>query len=239
MRVLLADDHQIVRQGVRGLLERAGHHVVAEASDGQEALKLARSLSPDIAVLDLSMPLLNGLDAAREMSRLSPEIKTILLTAYTDRAYVLRAMKAGAKGYVLKTDAAEDLMRAIREISRGEMYLSPAIAESVVEAYLAKTDVLVDPLTARERQIVQLIAEGKTTKEAARLLNISVKTAQSHRSHAMKKLEVHEVTGLVRYAINHGLCAAPRDHSMTDPVAPDDRGSRSVTPFELSASLPG
>jgi len=205
MRVLLADDHQIVRQGLRGLLEKAGHQVVGEAADGHEALKLARTLSPEIAVLDLSMPLLNGLDTAREMRRVSPEIKTILLTMHTEKGYVLQAMKVGAKGYVLKTQAAEDLIRAIREISRGEVYLSPGIASSVVDAYLDRTDWAVDPLTSRERQILQLIAEGKTTKEVARLLNISFKTAESHRSHIMKKLDIHEVAGLVRYAIQQGL----------------------------------
>jgi DNA-binding NarL/FixJ family response regulator len=205
MRVLLADDHQIVRQGLRGLLEKAGHVVVGEAADGHDALKQARTLSPEIAVLDLSMPLLNGLDTAREMRRISPEIKTILLTMYTDKHYVLQAMKAGAKGYVLKSQAAEDLIRAIREISRGEVYLSPSVASSVVDAYLDKTDTPLDPLTPRERQILQLIAEGNTTKEVARLLNISFKTAESHRNHIMKKLDIHEVATLVRYAIQQGL----------------------------------
>src|SRR5258708_1672390 len=205
MRVLVADDHQIVRQGLRGLLEKAGHVVVGEAADGHEALRMARSLTPDIAVRDLCMPLLNGLDTAREMRRVSPEIKTILLTMYTDKAYVLQALKVGAKGYVLKTQAAEDLIRAIREISRGEVYLSPGVAASVVDAYLDKTDVPADPLTPRERQILQLIAEGNTTKEVARLLNISFKTAESHRNHVMKKLDIHEVAGLVRYAIQQGL----------------------------------
>jgi two-component system, NarL family, response regulator NreC len=205
MRVLLADDHQIVRQGLRGLLEKAGHVVVGEAADGHEALKLARTLTPDIAVLDLSMPLLNGLDTAREMRRVSPEIKIILLTMYTDKGYVLQALKVGAKGYVLKTQAAEDLIRAIREISRGEVYLSPGVAASVVDAYLDRTDVAVDPLTPRERQVLQLIAEGNTTKEVARQLNISFKTAETHRNHIMKKLDIHDVAGLVRYAIHQGL----------------------------------
>ncbi len=205
MRVLLADDHQIVRQGLRGLLEKAGHEVVGEASDGHEALRLARTLSPDVAVLDLSMPHLNGLDAAREMHRVVPEIKTILLTMFTDKEYVLQAMKAGAKGYVLKTQAAEDLIRAIREISRGEVYLSPGVAASVVEAYLDRSDAPADRLTPRERQILQLIAEGNTTKEVAGLLNISFKTAESHRNHIMKKLDLHDVAGLVRYAVKRGL----------------------------------
>ncbi len=204
-RILLADDHQIFRQGLRGLLEKAGHEVVGEASDGREALKLARSLNPEIAVLDLSMPLLNGLDAATEMRRIGPDIKIILLTMFTDRGYVLQALRTGAKGYVLKTQAAEDLIAAIREISRGEVYLSPGVATSVVDAYLGKNDVEADPLTPRERQILQLVAEGKTTKEIARLLSISFKTAESHRNHMMKKLDIHEVAGLVRYAIRQGL----------------------------------
>jgi two-component system response regulator NreC len=204
-RVLLADDHQIVRQGLRGILVAAGHEVIGEASDGREALKLARTLNPDIAVLDLSMPLLNGLDAAREMRRLAPDIKIILLTMYTDKGYVLQALRAGARGYVLKTQAAEDLISAIREILRGETYLSPGVAASVVDAVLETSNEVADPLTARERQILQLVAEGNTTKEIARLLNVSFKTAESHRNHIMKKLDIHEVAGLVRYAIRRGL----------------------------------
>jgi DNA-binding NarL/FixJ family response regulator len=207
-RLLLADDHHIVRQALRGLLEAAGHEVIGEASDGHEALKLARTLNPDIAVLDLSMPLLNGLDAAREMRRLSPGIRTILLTMHTDKGYVLQALRAGARGYVLKTQAAEDLISAIREILRGETYLSPGVAASVVDAFLENTDETADPLTARERQILQLVAEGNTTKEIARLLNVSFKTAESHRNHIMKKLDIHEVAGLVRYAIRKGLLHA-------------------------------
>jgi two-component system response regulator NreC len=204
-RVLLADDHQIVRQGLRGILVAAGHEVIGEASDGREALKLARTLNPDIAVLDLSMPLLNGLDAAREIRRLAPDIKIILLTMYTDKGYVLQALRAGARGYVLKTQAAEDLISAIREILRGETYLSPGVAASVVDAVLETSNEVADPLTARERQILQLVAEGNTTKEIARLLNVSFKTAESHRNHIMKKLDIHEVAGLVRYAIRRGL----------------------------------
>lgn len=204
-RVLLADDHQIFRQGLRRLLEAAGHEIVGEASDGREALKLARTLCPDIAVLDLSMPLLNGLDAGREMRRFAPEIKIILLTMYTDKGYVLQALRAGARGYVLKTQAAEDLILAIRQILRGETYLSPGVAASVVDAVLENASAAADPLTARERQILQLVAEGNTTKEIARLLNVSFKTAESHRNHIMKKLDIHEVAGLVRYAIRQGL----------------------------------
>lgn len=205
MRVLLADDHQIVREGLRALLEKAGHEVVGEASDGHEACKLARTLKADIAVLDLSMPLLNGMDAAREMRSLSPEVKTIMLSMYPDKRYVLQALKVGAKGYVLKSQAADDLLRAIREVGRGEVYLSPAVAESVVDAYVNKTDVAADPLTPRERQVMQLIAEGSTTKGVANTLNISFKTAESHRNHIMKKLGIHDVVALMRHAIQAGL----------------------------------
>jgi two-component system, NarL family, response regulator NreC len=204
-RVLLADDHQIVREGLRGLLEKSGHEVVAEAADGREVLRLARTLNPDIAVLDMSMPLLNGLDAAYEIQRISPNVKTILLTMYSDKSYVLRALREGVRGYVLKSQASVDLIHAIQEIMRGDVYISPGVAATVVDAYLGKIDVDADPLTPRERQILQLVAEGKTTKEIAALLNVSFKTAESHRNRIMKKLNIHNVTGLVHYAIRSGL----------------------------------
>ena len=204
-RVLLAEDHQIVRQGLRALLEKSGHEVVGEASDGHEACKLAQTLQPGVAVLDLAMPLLNGLDAIREIHRVSPDTRTILLTMYTDRPYVLQALQAGAKGYVLKTQAADDLIRAIQEVLRGAIYLSPGVSRTVVDAFLNKSDVMPDPLTPRERQILQLVAEGKTTKEIAGLLGIRVKTAESHRTRIMKKLDIHQTAGLVRYAIRRGL----------------------------------
>lgn len=205
MRILLADDHRIVREGLRALLEKAGHEVVGEAGDGHEACKLARTLKADIAVLDLSMPHLNGMDAAREMRSLAPEVKTIMLSMYPDKRYVLQALKVGAKGYVLKSQAADDLLRAIREVARGEVYLSPEVAESVVDAYVNKTDIAADPLTPRERQVMQLVAEGSTTKEVAKVLNISFKTAESHRNHIMKKLGIHDVVALMRHAIQAGL----------------------------------
>jgi DNA-binding NarL/FixJ family response regulator len=205
MRVLLADDHRIVREGLRALLEKAGHEVVGEAGDGHEACKLARTLKADIAVLDLSMPLLNGMDAAREIRNLAPKLKTIMLSMYPDKRYVLQALKVGAKGYVLKSQAADDLLRAIREVARGEVYLSPEVAESVVDAYVNKTDVAADPLTPRERQVMQLIAEGSTTKGVANTLNISFKTAESHRNHIMKKLGIHDVVALMRHAIQEGM----------------------------------
>ena len=207
-RVLLADDHQIVREGLRALLERAGHSVVGEAADGREASRLARKLQPDIAVLDLSMPLLNGLDAAREIQRVSPRTRAILLTMYTERPFVLQAMQAGAKGYVLKSQAAEDLIRAIQDVLRGAAYLSPGVAGLLVDAFLQGDGEGDDPLTTREREVLQLVGEGKTTKAIAGVLGISFKTAESHRSRIMKKLDIHETAGLVRYAIRRGLLRA-------------------------------
>lgn len=205
MRILIADDHTMFRQGLRLLLERAGHEIAGEAADGHEARKLARSLNPEIAILDLSMPLLNGIDVARELRSLAPEIKTIMLTMYPDKAYVLQALKVGAKGFVLKAQATDDLIRAIREVSRGEVYLSPEVAASVVDAYLNKNGAASDPLTPRERQVLQLVAEGNSTKESAKLLSISYKTAESHRNRIMKKLKIHDVVALMRYAIQSGL----------------------------------
>jgi len=204
-RVLLADDRQIVRQGLRALLKKAGHSVVGEAADGREACELAQKLQPNVAVLERAMPLLNGLDAIRKIRRVSPKTVTILLTMYTDRPYVLQALQAGAKGCVLKTQAADDLVRAIQEVRRGAVYLSPGVAVGLVDAHLSKEKESKDPLTARERQILQLVAEGKTTKAIGELLGIAFKTAESHRNHIMKKLDIHQTAGLVRYAIRRGL----------------------------------
>ncbi len=205
LRILLADDHQIVRQGLKALLEREGFDVAAEASDGLEAVRLARDLQPDVAILDIAMPLLNGLDAAREVLKGSPRTKAILLTMHAEDHYVLEALRAGVSGYVLKTKAAGDLVQAIREVARGAIYLSPGVSRAVVQAYRAKSDLPPDPLTPRERQVLQLIAEGKRTKEIATLLGVSVKTAESHRTRLMEKLNIHETASLVRYALQRGL----------------------------------
>jgi len=204
-RILLADDHAIVRQGLKALLEREGFAVVAEADDGQAAVRHARERCPDVAVLDFSMPLLNGLDAAVEIIRACPRAKAILLTMHTEDHYVLSALQAGVKGYVVKTQASADLVRAIHEVLRGMMYLSPGISQAVVQAYLAKSEMPRDPLTSREREVLQLVAEGKSTKEVAGLLGISFKTAESHRTRILKKLDLHETAGLVRYAVRRGL----------------------------------
>jgi two-component system, NarL family, response regulator NreC len=204
-RVILADDHVVVRQGLKGLLEREEIQVVGEASDGQEAIALATKFMPDVAVIDIGMPILNGLEAAREVRKASPRTKAILLTRHDEDQYVTEALRAGVKGYVLKNQAATDLVHAIHQVCRGGIYLSPSVSRAVVDAYLSKEEVNPDPLSARERQVIQLIVEGKSTREVAILLGISVKTAESHRARLMQKLDIHETAGLVRYAIRRGL----------------------------------
>jgi two-component system, NarL family, response regulator NreC len=207
IQVLLADDHQIVRQSLKVLLEKEGLKIVGEASNGQEAVRIAESLHPDV-VLDVSMAVLNGIDAAKEIQKVSPQTKTIFLTVHDEDPYLLDALRVGAKGYVVKTHAAENLVQAIREASRGGVYLSPEVSRAVVQAYQNKTELSSEPLSPRERQVLQLIAEGKTTKEVAGVLNISVKTAETHRTRIMEKLDIHETAGLVRYAIRRGLVQA-------------------------------
>ena len=202
-RVLLADDHALIRQGLRALLERQGFQVVSEASDGQEALRSVQSTQPDVAIID--MPVLNGVDAARELKKSAPKTKVILLTQHSEDQYVTESLRAGVRGYVLKSQAGADLVHAIQEVCRGSVYLSPNISRAVVDAYLSKTYVASDPLSGRERQVLQLVGEGKSTKDIAVHLGISVKTAESHRARLMKKLDIHETASLVRYAIRNGL----------------------------------
>jgi two-component system response regulator NreC len=194
-----------VRQGLRDLLERHGFDVVAEAADGREALRLAGDLRPQVVVLDIAMPMLNGLDVARGLLRQPAPPAIVLLTLHREDQYVLEALRAGVQGYVLKNQAPEDLVQAVSEVARGAVYLSPNIAQVVVDAFLHKGGLPADPLSPREREVLQLVAEGKTTKEVAQVLGISVKTADSHRSRLMEKLEIHETAGLVRYAIRRGL----------------------------------
>jgi DNA-binding NarL/FixJ family response regulator len=208
IEVLLADDHQIVRDGMKVFLEREGFKVYAEAQNGQEAVSLALKLQPDVVVLDIAMPILNGLDAAREIIRQAPAMKAILLTMHDDSKYVLEGLRLGVKGFVTKTHAAEDLLQAIRQAMRGTTYVSPELCQAVFQAIQSKGDVGQDPLTPRERQVLQLVAEGKTTKESAELLHTSIKTAETHRAHIMEKLNIHETAGLVRYAIRRGLVRA-------------------------------
>jgi len=204
-RIVLADDHVLVREGLKSLLEREHFQVMAEASDGQEAVKLIETHHPDIAIMDISMPTLNGIDAARAITRSAPKTKVILLTQHEEEQYIHEALEAGVKGYVLKNQVANDLIQAIRQVGRGEFYLSPGISRAVMEAFRNKSDRPADPLTARERQVLQLIAEGKSTKDTASVLGISVKTAESHRMRLMQKLDIHETASLVRYAVRRGL----------------------------------
>jgi two-component system response regulator NreC len=204
IRVVLADNHALVRQGLKALLEREGFQVAGEASDGQELIRMVGSVRPEIAILDISMPILNGIEAARELQK-SSSTKAILLTRHDEDQYVTEALRAGVKGYVLKSQAATDLVHAIREVSRGGIYLSPDISRTVLGAFLSKTDLPADPLTSRERQVLQLVGEGKSTKEVASVLGISTKTAESHRTRLMQKLDIHETASLVRYAIRRGL----------------------------------
>src|SRR6266481_1642517 len=206
-RLLLADDHALIRQGLKALLEKQGFQVVAEASDGQEALRSVQKTQPDVAIIDISMPVLNGVDAARELKKSSPKTKVILLTHH-DEQYVTESLRAGVRGYVLKSQAGDDLVHAIQEVCRGSVYLSPNISRAVVDAYLTKAYAPTDPLSGRERQVLQLVGEGKSTKDVAAQLGISVKTAESHRARLMKKLDIHETASLVRYAIRRGLIQA-------------------------------
>jgi DNA-binding NarL/FixJ family response regulator len=206
IRVILADDHLLVRQGLRLVLENEQIEVLGEASDGLEAIRLIQELLPAVAVLDLDMPGLDGLGVLREAARLSPQTRIVILTRHMEEPYAVEALRIGARGYVLKTQASTDLVAAIRHVDRGEVYLSPKISKAVVRAYLNNnTDPPNGKLTVRERQVLQLVGEGHSTKKIAALLGISVKTADTHRTKLMEKLDIHQTAGLVRYAIRNGL----------------------------------
>lgn len=205
VRIVLADDHAIVRQGLKALLADGKFNVVGEAENGQDAARLVRELKPDIAVLDIGMPLLNGVGAALAISRDSPETRTIALTVHTEDLYVLEALRSGIRGYVLKTQAMSELVEAIHQVVRGSIYLSPGVSQAVLDAFLSRREFAPPALTPRERQVLQLVAEGKRSKEIADLLGISTKTAEAHRAHIMDKLEIHETAGLVRYAVKYGF----------------------------------
>jgi len=208
LRILLADDHQIVRQGFRAILERNAFHVACEAADGREAVRLAQAHRPDVAILDLFMPQLNGLDAAREILESNARTAIILLTMHAEEHQIIAALRAGIRGYVIKTQASEELIKAIGEVAAGGIYLSPGAYGAVVAVYLSGRNVAADPLTSREREVLQLVAEGHTTKEIAGALALSGKTVETYRSRIMEKLGIHETAGLVRYAIRHGLIEA-------------------------------
>jgi DNA-binding NarL/FixJ family response regulator len=204
LRVVLADDHQILREALKALLEHHGLKVVADVGDGRAAVEAVDQFAPDVVVLDVAMPVLNGIEAAREISLVKPHPHIILLSGLDDPRFVPEALRIGVRGFVLKTQGAEDLFRAIEEVQRGALYVSPHAAQVMVDAVME-----VAPssgrLSPRERQVVQLVAEGKSTKGIAAVLRISVKTAEFHRSRVMRKLSIHDTAGLVRYAIREGL----------------------------------
>lgn len=209
MKVLLADDHTLIRKGIRAVLTGLpGVDVVAEAADGREALALIEQHRPDLAVLDITMPGLNGLEVAARTPKVSPGTKVLILSMHAGEAYVAQALRAGIAGYLLKDAADDELPMAIKAVSRGEVFLSPKISTQVVERFVQSGSAEPDPLaglTTRQREILQLVAEGKSSKEIAALLDLSVKTVESHRGQIMERLGVHDLTGLVRFAIRVGL----------------------------------
>lgn len=204
-RLLLADDHTLFREGIKALLAPAEFEIVAEADNGNDAIRLARDHDPEIALIDISMPGLNGMDAAREMRRVSPGARVVLLTMHKDPGYLAAALRAGVRGYVLKSRGAAELLEALREVANGGVFLSPGLSRAVADTYQDGESGTGGPLTARERAVLQLIAEGKSTKEVAATLFISIKTADSHRQRIMSKLDIHEIATLVRYAVRHGV----------------------------------
>jgi len=208
LRVLLADDHRAVREGLRALLEREGVDIVAEAADGRAAVESALKLHPDAVVLDVAMPLLNGLDAAREITRAAPRTAAILLTALDDARLAREALRAGVRGLVTKTQGVADLLQAIEETCAGGLYLSPGASQAVVDVCVGAEDLSGGRLTPREREVLRLLAEGKSTKQIAGQLSISVKTAEFHRARIREKLKIGDTAGLVRYAIREGIVTA-------------------------------
>jgi len=211
LKILLVDDHTIVRQGLKALLEaHSGFVIVGEAENGREAVKKAQELSPDIVIMDIAMPVLNGLEATRQIKRALPDTKVLALTMYNDEEYVFQILKSGASGYLIKETAANELITGILSIKSGNPFFSPSISRKIMESYLNEDEDKKgkgesDKLTNREKEVLQLIAEGYTNNEIANLMNISVKTVETHRAHVMSKLDIHDVAGLIKYAIKKGL----------------------------------
>jgi DNA-binding NarL/FixJ family response regulator len=203
IRILLADDHAMIRQGLKAILEAEGFQVPGEASNGIEAVELSQKLRPDIAVLDISMPLLNGIDASREILKARPQTKIILLTAHTQEHYAVQGLRQGVTGYLLKENAADELVNAVRTVASGAIYITAGVSRAVVQAFAG--DNSRELLSPRERQVLQLIAEGKSMKDIGSILGVSSRTADSHRTKIMEKLALHDTASLVRYAISIGL----------------------------------
>ncbi len=209
IRILLADDHPLVRAGIRALLEKQpGMEVVGEARNGTEALKLVRNERPDVVLVDLSMPELNGLDVVRQLAREIPKVRCIILTMHADEEHVWQALQAGAAGYLIKGSSLAELELAIKSVSQGKPYLSPGVSGPVIKEYVRRTsrdEGFTDNLTPRQREVLRLVAEGKNTKQIAFLLNVSVKTIETHRTQLMKRVGANDVAGLVRHALRIGL----------------------------------
>jgi len=211
IRILLADDHTLVRQGLRKVLEvRDEWEVIAEANNGRDAVRLAEEHRPDVAIIDVAMPLLNGIEATRQIARKVPGTRVLVLSMHADEAYVTQILQAGASGYLLKESADVDLMQAVEAVAAGKSFFSPAIARVMLDDYVRQladkgiTD-RYDALSDREREIFQLVAEGKTNKEIAAILSVSPSTVETHRAHIMEKLDVHSAAEIVLYAVRRGV----------------------------------
>ena len=212
-RIILADDHAVMRRGLRLVLEeQKDFEVVGEANDGREAIALAESLKPDVAVLDITMPNMNGIEAARQIGAKQPGVAIVVLSMHSDEGYVLRALKAGARGYLLKESPEADFIQAIRSVSQGKAFFSPAVSRMLVEDYIRQlqdkdVEDSYELLTQRERELLQLIAEGKSNKDVANMLNSSLYTVETHRGNIMEKLNLHSVPELILYAVRKGVIA--------------------------------
>jgi two-component system response regulator NreC len=211
IRILLGDDHILMRQGLRKILEeRAEWEVVAEASDGRDAVRQASAVRPDVAILDIGMPLLNGIEATRQIVRKVPDIRVLMLSMHSAEAYIIQALKAGARGYLLKDAADVELIRGVMAVASGKSYFSPAVSKVMLDDYvkhLAERGIVdrFDSLSEREREVFQLVAEGHTNKEIADLLYVSPVTVETHRAHILQKLDVHNMAELVLYAVRRGV----------------------------------
>ena len=214
IRILLADDHTLMRRGLRALLERQnGFAVVAEAADGREAVEIAAAVSPDVAVIDIGMPNLNGIEAARRITEKRPETAVVILSMHADESYVLRALKSGARGYLLKDSPEEDLIHAIRAVHNGKAFFSPEISKMLAEDYMRQmrqrgVEDSYELLTPREREILQMLGEGNSNKEVATKLNLSLHTVETHRGNLLEKLNLHSTAELILYAVRRGIVAA-------------------------------